>query len=471
MKLTGLQIFKYLPGGQKKPEANCKKCGFPTCMAFAMKLAKGEAAIDKCDYITDELKSVFEEASQIQQAEIKFGGAGNEIKIGNETVMFRHDKKFVNPTCIAVKLESSDKNFDEKLNKILNYSVERVGEDLKISAIALFDSDETFEAKAKKVAESKLPMILVSANKEKDEHLSAESSNQDKIEKIEKILDEIKDSKPLIYIKNASPKELAKIEKKYNVPVVLSGSSIQELVDNSSKLVENNIQNIVLSLKNQSQKDLIENLTYIRRSAIENKFKPLGFPVMMFSKDIEGMSFDPIEEGIWASTLLCKYANIIVLEHFDEAVIYSLLTLRQNIYTDPEKPLQIDAKVYPVGEPDENSPVIVTTNFALTYFTVVGEIEASNIPSYLVITPSDGMSVLTAWSANKFNGEIIAKAIKTFDIENLVKHRKLIIPGYVSSLKEEIEEELPGWEVVIGSNEAVDIVDFLKNYQKQHYIV
>jgi len=454
MKLTGLQIFKYLPGAKKEPAANCKKCGFPTCMAFAMKLAKNEVPIEKCEHVTTELKSIFEEASQIQQAEIKFGCAENPVKVGNETVMFRHDKKFVNPTCIAIKLESADANFDEKFNKILNYSVERVGEDLKISALALFDTDETFIIQAKKVAESKFPMILVSEN----------------IKKIKQILDEIKDSKPLIYIEHASSEELVEIEKKYNVPVVSSGSSIEELVDNASKLVENNTQNVVLNLKNQSQESLIENLTYIRRSAIENKFKPLGFPVMMFDKDITGLSGDLIEQGIWASVLLCKYANIIVLDNFDEAMIYSLLTLRQNLYTDPEKPLQIEAKLYPISEPDENSPVIVTTNFALTYFTVVGEIEASNIPSYLVITSSDGMSVLTAWSADKFNGEIIAKTIKTYGLEELVKHRKLIIPGYVASLKEEIEDELPNWEVVIGSNEAVDIVDFLRNYQKQQLL-
>lgn len=454
MKLTGLQIFKYLPGGKKEKEANCKKCGFPTCMAFAMKLAKNETSIDKCEYITDELRSILEEASQLQQAEIKFGRQGNEIKIGNETVMFRHDKKFVNPTCISIKLKSSDKDFEKKLNKILDYSVERVGEDLTISAITLQDTDKTFEEKAKKLSAAKFPIILASEN----------------IDKIKNILDEVKDSKPLVFIKNTSADELIQIEKDYNVPIVVSAATIEELVNISSNLTEKNAQNIVLNLQNQQQETLIENLTFIRRSAIENKFKPLGFPVIMLTEDISGISDDQIEQGLWASVLLCKYANIIVLDDFNEAITYSLLTLRQNIYTDPEKPLQIEAKLYPVGEPDEDSPVIVTTNFALTYFTVVGEIEASNIPSYLVITPSDGMSVLTAWSADKFNGEIIAKTIKNYGLDTLVKHKKIIIPGYVSSLKEEIEEELPGWEVIIGANEAVDIVDFLKSYQKKQLL-
>jgi acetyl-CoA decarbonylase/synthase complex subunit gamma len=454
MKLTGLQIFKYLPGGKKAAEANCKKCGFPTCMAFAMKLAKNETEIDKCPHVTDELKSIFEEASLVQQREIKIGAGEREFVVGNETVMFRHDKKFVNQTCISVKLDSSDKNFEEKLEKISKYSVERVGEDLKVTAVALYDTGNSFEEKAKKVAESKLPMILISENKDS----------------LEKALSSVKDSKPLAYLKNASVEQIAEIGKTFAVPVVVSAEDIEKLTELSEKLAANGIENIVLNLHNQSQKSLIENLTYIRRCAIENKFKPLGFPVIMFMEDICGLSDDSIEEGLIASVLLCKYANILVLKNFDEAIVYSLLTLRQNIFTDPEKPLQIDSKIYPVGETDENSPVIVTTNFALTYFTVVGEIEASNIPAYLVITPSDGMSVLTAWSADKFNGEIIAKTFKEFGVDNLVKHRNLIIPGYVASLKEEIEDEMPDWKVVIGANEATEIVDFLRNYQKQQVL-
>ena len=451
-KLTGLQIFKHLPGGKKEAEANCKKCGFPTCMAFAMKLAKGETSIDKCEYVTDELKALFEESSQLQQQEVVFGSPQNQAKTGNETVMFRHDKKFVNQTCLAIKINSSDKNFDEKLDKIINYSVERVGEDLKATAAAIFDTDGSFEEKAGKALNIGVPVILSSSS----------------IEKISSILENSGENKPLVFIENANIEQLIKISEKYAVPFVIFADSVEELVKISSVAAEKDIKNVVLNLKNQSQQNLVENLTYIRRSAIEDKFKPLGYPVLITMDDINGLSDNPVEQSIWVSVLLCKYANIILLNDFDEAVVYALLTLRQNIYTDPEKPLQIDAKVYPVGEPDENSPVIVTTNFALTYFTVVGEIEASNIPAYLVITPSDGMSVLTAWSADKFNGEIIAKAFKEFDVNSLVNHRKVIIPGYVSSLKEEIEDEMPDWEVVIGANEATDIVDFLRAYQKNN---
>jgi acetyl-CoA decarbonylase/synthase, CODH/ACS complex subunit gamma len=252
------------------------------------------------------------------------------------------------------------------------------------------------------------------------------------------------------------------------VPVIVSGGSASELAQNSSFALKKGIQDIVLNINHLPAENLVQELTYLRRAAIEDKFKPLGFPVITFMNDIAGFSTDPLEQAVLGTVLVCKYSNIVVLDDFNEALMYSFLTLRQNIFTDPEKPLQIEPKIYPLGEVSENSPVIVTTNFALTYFTVASEIESSGVSSYLVVTSSDGMSVLTAWSADKFNGEIIAKAIRDYDVEALVKHRKMIIPGYVASLKGEIEEELPGWEVIVGANEAVDIVDFLKNYQRAH---
>ncbi|OGI23035.1 MAG: hypothetical protein A2287_09040 [Candidatus Melainabacteria bacterium RIFOXYA12_FULL_32_12] len=449
MSLTGLQIFKYLPGGKKEKEANCKKCGFPTCMAFAMKLAKKETTLDKCEFISDELKALLEEAGQIQQAEIKFGPAENQITIGNETVMFRHDKKFVNPTCLAIKLNSSDPDFEGKLNKIAGYCVERVGENLKVNAIALADSDNSFAEKAKKVAQAKVPLILISSN----------------VDNVKKALSETKEAKPLVHLENIDISKIIEIEKEFNVPVSITANNLESLVNNSAKALENKSENLVIGLQDMATDSLIENLTYIRRAAIENKFKPLGFPVISFIDKISVIPENIIDKTIWASTLVCKYSNIIVLDYFNEALIYSLLTLRQNIFTDPQKPLQIDSKLYPIGDVDENSPVFVTTNFALTYFTVVSEIEASGMPAYLLITSSDGMSVLTAWSANKFTGETIAKAVKEFNLENIIKHRQLIIPGYVSTLKEEIEEDLPDWETIIGPNDAVDIPDFINTYK------
>ncbi len=451
MALTGLQIFKLLPGGKKQKEANCKKCGCPTCMAFAMKLAKKQIDLNKCEFIPDDLRALLEESNRIAQQEIKFG-PNNKMTIGGEIVLFRHDKKFVNPTCYAIELKSSDKNFDKKLNEITNYSVERIGEEFKVDAITLMDSDGSFIQKASQIAATGISVALQSYN----------------INNLKAAAKQIKNLNPLTYLINAQAENIIELAKELNLPQVVSADSIEELIALTSELIKNNVKNIVLNLKNkQNTKNLIENLTTIRRAAIEEKFEPLGFPVATFLSDYENATKDIYSQSLWAGTLTCKYSNMVVLKDFDPAIYYSLITLRQNLYVDPQKPLQIEPKIYPIGDVDKNSPVMVTTNFALTYFSVASEIESSGVAVYLLITPSDGMSVLTAWAANKFTGEIIAKAVKQNNVEELVDHRTLIIPGYVASLKEEIQEELPEWTIEVGTCEAVDIPDHLKVFKSQ----
>lgn len=455
MALTGLQIFKHLPGGKKEKEANCKKCGFPTCMAFAMKLAKGEVSLDTCDFISEELQSMLESAAVKQQTEVVFGPVGNQVVVGNETVMFRHEKKFVNPTCIAIKLLSNDVEFNEKLAEIANYSVERVGEVFKVNAIALEDADDSFCEKVRTVSTYNLPMILVSSS----------------VANIEEALSEVACQKPLVCMKDVENSVVSEIATRYGVPVVASANSLESLVESSSSLLNAKVSNIVLSLKKQTAPAFLQSMNIIRKAAIFEKFQPLGFPVLSFVDEIKGIENTMESKTIWASSLICKYSNIVVLDYFDKASLLALFTLRQNIFTDPQKPLQIEPKVYEIGNPDENSPLIVTTNFALTYFSVANEVESSGVSAYILITPSDGMSVLTAWAASKFTGEIIAKSIKSNGLETMVKHRKLIIPGYVASLKIEVEEELPEWEVVVGTNEAVDIPQFLQRFKESVVVV
>lgn len=455
MALTGLQIFKHLPGGKKEKEANCKKCGFPTCMAFAMKLAKGEVSSDACEFISEELKSMLESAAVKQQAEIVFGPIGNQVVVGNETVMFRHEKKFVNPTCIAIKLLSNDPEFNAKVAEIAEYSVERVGEVFKVNAVAIEDVDDSFCEKVKTVSAYNLPMILVSSS----------------VINIEKALNDVADQKPLICLKNAESSIVAEVATRYGVPVVVSATSLESLVESSSSLLNSKASSLVLSMKGQTASELLQSMNIIRKSAIFEKFQPLGFPILSFVDEIAGIENTIESKTIWASSLICKYSNIVVLDYFDRASLLALFTLRQNIFTDPQKPLQIEPKVYEIGNPDENSPLIVTTNFALTYFSVANEVEASGVSAYILITPSDGMSVLTAWAASKFTGEIIAKSIKSNGLETMVNHRKLIIPGYVASLKIEVEEELPEWEVVVGTNEAVDIPQFLQKFKESVAVV
>lgn len=405
MELTGLQIFKYLPGAKKAEGTNCKQCGCPTCMAFALKLAKKQVDIEKCPYVPEELKEKFGEAAKIQQHEIKLS---QNLVTGGETVMFRHDKTFVNRTVIAVALDCGDKDFDKKLEQIKNYEIERIGEIFKVDALYL--TGKVTPEHCKKVTEAGLAVI---------------SDNE-------------------------------------NYSIVSSGS-IEQLVEKSQQALNNGVKNILLELEysSKSVSDVVEELTYIRRAAILKRFEPLTYPVMVRLPQ----NMDNLQACAAASLLICRYASIVVLNDFDEALLSTLMTLRQNIYTNPQKPLQVEAKVYEFNDPDKNSPVLLTTNFALTYFAVAGELESLPFGSYLVVTPSDGMSVLTAWSADKFTAELVAKSVKEFGLAQKVNTRSIIIPGLLSHMQDELQEAMPEWKIVVGTIEACQIPEFLKQQE------
>lgn len=447
MALTGLQIFKLLPGGKKEAEANCKKCGFPTCMAFSMKLAKGQVSMDECTYMSDELKELLAQQNRPPQMEYLYGTPNREVKIGGETVLFRHEKTFHNPPSIAIRLKSGDENFDEKLQKILNYSIERVGEEFQIDSVNLVDTDSTFVEKFKLLADKNLPLILTSKCSKK----------------MNTVLKEAGLNKPIVNLHSDNMKKIVQIQNKYDVIVVISGENTEELEAKSKEFREFGGKKAVMLLTTSTKKpfERMKSLTEIRERAMKDKDENFVYPILSQIP----FSYDKYYDALIAAVSLCKYSNIIILPDVDEAILTALFTLSQGIYTDPQKPLQVEAKLYEVGTPDENAPVLITTNFALTYFAVVTELEGLDKGAYLVITDSDGMSVLTAWSASKFTGEIIAKAVKNSDLADKISHRNIIIPGFVDDLKEEIEMELPGWNVVIGTNEATDIVKFLKEYE------
>lgn len=405
MELTGLQIFKYLPGAKKAEGTNCKQCGCPTCMAFALKLAKKQVDIEKCPYVPEELKEKFGEAAKIQQHEIKLS---QNLVTGGETVMFRHDKTFVNRTVIAVALDCGDKDFDKKLEQIKNYEIERIGEIFKVDALYL--TGKVTPEHCKKVTEAGLAVI---------------SDNE-------------------------------------NYSIVSSGN-IEQLVEKSQQALNNGVKNILLELEysSKSVSDVVEELTYIRRAAILKRFEPLTYPVMVRLPQ----NMDNLQACAAASLLICRYASIVVLNDFDEALLSTLMTLRQNIYTNPQKPLQVEAKVYEFNDPDKNSPVLLTTNFALTYFAVAGELESLPFGSYLVVTPSDGMSVLTAWSADKFTAELVARSVKEFGLAQKVNTRSIVIPGLLSHMQDELQEAMPEWKIVVGTIEACQIPEFLKQQE------
>ncbi len=363
--LTGLQIFKYLPAAKKLPEGNCKKCGSPTCMAYALKLAKGQAEIEACPNFPEDLKGLLEQSLKKPQKEVYLGKGQQKILVGGENVLFRHDKTFVNKTAIAIVLDTSDKDFDKKLKRYADFEIERIGDIFKVD---------------------------------------------------------------LIYLKGNITKECTdKIEEK-----------------NIAWAGENDLSEMML-VKENGLAETVNELTKIRKKAVLEKDEAYSSPVMMYFEHDENL----YRLMAKASFYLCKYANLLIFEDFNEAMFSTLMTLRQNIYTDPQKPLQVESKVYEFNNPDENSLVFLTTNFALTYFAVANELEALNRSSYLVITPSDGMSVLTAWSAEKFTAEIVAKTVRKFKIAEKVKHNKIIIPGLLAHLRDEIQEELPEYDKLL----------------------
>lgn len=441
MALSGLDIFKLLP------KTNCGDCGVPTCMAFAMKLAQKKAELSECPHASEEAKARLGAASEPPMRTVKIGVA-NSLEIGGETVMFRHEKTFFHPLGIAVELRTSEgeEKLLKKIEDVENYTPVRVGEELK--ADLFFVSDDSAEKEIFLRA-----LKLVKQNSDKGIILDCEDD-----EALKEGVEVLKDDRPAVFLrKGVSEKEL-RLAKACDLSLILTAHSVEDLVSQSEKAVCYGVNNLILNLESQDAGRLLQNNTIIRRSALKRNYRPLGYP--LFSRIHAGDKFDLLAQ---ASLLLCKYASIIVLPEFDKALLYALFTLRQNIYTDPQKPIQVDPKVYSIGEPNEKSPVFVTTNFSLTYFMVSGEIENSGTSAHLVIVDTEGQSVLTAWAAGKFGAEKIAKFIKDIELEKTVKTRKVVIPGFVSMISGDLEEKLSGWEVIVGPQEASDIPAFVKN--------
>jgi acetyl-CoA decarbonylase/synthase complex subunit gamma len=441
MALSGLDIFKLLP------KTNCGDCGVPTCMAFAMKLAQKKAELSECPHASDEAKETMGAASEPPIRLVKIG-RNNPLEIGNETVMFRHEKTFFHQPGIAIQLRTSEgeDRLKEKIHEIEEYSVERVGEELCLDLFLVTDNSQN-RALFLKILEfvkqvSKKSIILDTPDEEA------------RIAGVELL----KDEGAAIFLRQEATEADLELAKSYYTPLILTSNSYDELTVQVENAKQAGIQDLLLNLETANLGLELQQNTILRRSALKKNFKPFGFP--LFTQIPSGNSCDVLAR---ASAVLCKYDSIIVLPEYDRALLYSLLTLRQNIYTDPQKPIQVDPKVYPIGEPTEESPVFVTTNFSLTYFIVSGEIENSGISAHLVVCDTEGQSVLTAWAAGKFVGETIAKFIREIGLEQQVKTRKIVIPGFVSQISGDLEENLPGWEVIVGCQEASDLPSFVKN--------
>lgn len=441
MALSGLDIFKLLP------KTNCGDCGVPTCMAFAMKLAQKKAELSKCPHASEEAKTTLGAASEPPIRLIKIGGA-QALEIGNETVMFRHEKTFFHQTGIAIQLRTSEGQdlLSEKIEEIKNYDVERVGEKLK--------TDLFFISHDSKDKEDFLQTIKTVKQKS-SKGIILDCSDEEALREGAKLLI---DERPAIFLRKELSDKDIELANHCGASLIISAHSFEDLATQTEKARKAGMDDIILNIKLQNIGQQIQKNTILRRSSLKKNFKPFGYPLFSYIRAENG--FDLLAR---ASMLLCKYDSIIVLPEYNKAMLYTLFTLRQNIYTDPQKPIQVDPKVYPIGEPTPESAVFVTTNFSLTYFIVSGEIENSGISAHLVITDAEGQSVLTAWAAGKFVGEKIAKFIKDTKLEEQVNTRKIVIPGFVSQISGDLEEHLPGWEVIVGPQEASDIPSFVKS--------
>jgi len=441
MALSGLDIFKLLP------KTNCGDCGVPTCMAFAMKLAQKKAELSECPHASEEAKAKLGAASEPPIRLVKIGRS-HPLEVGGETVLFRHEKTFFHPAGIAIQLRTSegDERILKKIEEIENYKAVRVGEELKADLLFITHDSQNHQDFLKIID-------LVKKNSNKGIILDCQDCAA-----LNQGLELLKEDQPALLLRAELQDADLALAKKYNAALILQGHSFENLSSQTIKAKNAGVANLFLNLEAQNLGAHLQNNTILRRSALRKNFKPLGYPLVSF---IRGENkFDQMAQ---AAALLCKYGSILVLPGYDRAMLYTLFTLRQNIYTDPQKPIQVDAAVYPIGEPTSESPVFVTTNFSLTYFIVSGEIENSGISAHLVVVDTEGQSVLTAWAAGKFVGAKIAQFIKEIKLEEKVKTRKIVIPGLVARISGDLEENLPGWGVIVGCQEATDIPAFVKN--------
>ena len=440
MALTGIQIYKLLP------QTNCKECGFPTCLAFAMKLAAKEVELSLCPYVSEESAAKLAEASAPPVRPVTIKSNGHEVKGGNEVVLFRHNKKFFSPPGLFVRVydDESPADIQAKVKPVDQYVVDYVGMDLSMGGIAVQQRGGDFGAAVKAVREATtLPLILIGSP-----------------EVLKAGLDNLPEGDiPLLCSATSDNWEaMAALAKEHNAPLAVEADNIDAMVDLVEKLEGKDLKELVLAPKQRTLIGTLTANTTIRRMALKENFRQLGFPIINFPGDVG----DPVREITLAMQAIGKYGSFIVLDNFDPANAYGLLVLSANIYTDPQEPIQVTPGIYEINDPGPEDPMLVTTNFSITYFSVANEVESMGIPTWLLVTDSEGMSVLTAWAAGKFDAEIIAKDAKRFKADEKLTKKRIVLPGHTAVLSGELEEELPDWEVKVGPKEAVDLPAYMK---------
>ena len=441
MALTGLDIYKLLP------KTNCKKCGRPTCLAFAMQLAQKKASLSDCPDAGDEAKKVLGAAAAPPIKLVTVGSGAKKVSVGEENVLFRHEEKFYHPTGVAVTITDNldDAAFNDRLKKINNLKISRVGTEIEIDLVAIInksnDAGKFAEAAKKVSAGSHLSIILSSSSAD---CMKAALAN-------------CADKRPLIHGANAQNCDaMAALAKEKNCPIAVTAATLEEFADLAEKVKKAGVDEIILDVSGTNPKEVLQKLTKVRRAALKKNFRTIGFPMITFVCDE-----DPYQEISLATTYLLKYAGIVAVNTCEPWAIMPLLTARTNIFTDPQKPIQVESKLYAIGDVKEDSPVLFTTNFSLTYYTVEGEVESSRIPAYILSVDTGGTSVLTAYSGDKLNDKVVAKAMTDAKVDTKVKHKKLIIPGLVAVMSGKLQETL-GWEILVGPREASGLPSYLK---------
>jgi acetyl-CoA decarbonylase/synthase complex subunit gamma len=438
MGLTGLEIFKHLP------KTNCKECGFPTCLAFAMALANGKTSLDLCPHVSDQAKEALASSAAPPIRLVKVGAGENVLEMGDETEIFRHDKRFNHPTVIAISVNDNE-DIEGKVEAINQLAFDHVGQHYEANMVALFNASgdaATFKAAAEKAAaKTDKAFALIS----------------DDLAALEAALGVLAERKPLLYAANKDNYEkMTELAKANGCALAVKGDNLDDLAALVDKIVALGYRDLVLDPGSRETSKVLADLTHLRRQAVRKKFRSFGYPSISFTT-----KEDPQDELLQAGAYVAKYASIVVMKTTKKEIHLPLMCWRANIYTDPQKPVAVEPGIHIVGEADENSPVYCTTNFSLTYFLVEGEVDTTRIPSYILSVDTGGISVLTGYADNKFTGETIAKAIKKFELEEKVKHRKIIIPGGVAVIKGKLEDE-SGWDVMVGPREASGIPQFAK---------
>ncbi len=437
---TAMEIYKLLP------KKNCGECKFPTCLAFAMQLANQKVALEACPYVSDEAKAELEESGAPPIRSVTFGTGDLAVKMGDETQLFRHDKTFYNPTVLGLIVDDAEgpEAMRSKIDDAHAASFERVGQILRVDSVALrhsSGSEGDYLDAVKAAAARELPVVVMC----EDAGLAAKAAEA------------CGDRRPLLYRATGDNFDaMAELAKAKSLPLVVGGvGSMDDLVAMSERAKKAGLSDILLEPPFDGAEKLLENMTAIRRAAVKNKFRPLGFPTIA----VLGSS---TEDHINAALGVMKYASAIMLGDISREFVYPLLALRQNIYTDPQVPIQVKAGLYSVGEPTESSPVMFTTNFSLTYFTVRADIEKSKVPAWLLVVDTEGQSVMTAFAAGKLTPESVAKAIEDFQVKEKSSRNEIIIPGMVSRMSGKLNE-LTGLKVSVGPRESSGLPKLMKS--------